>query len=170
MKLLIVVDMQRDFIDGALGTAEAVAIVPKVKAKMDAYRANGDDIFFTRDTHQANYLETTEGKHLPVVHCIQGTPGWEIPEALEDKSLTHIDKPNFGWQHWKEMGLEKYEGVELVGVCTDICVVSNALILKAQYPDLPLTVDASCCAAVTPATHEAALATMKMCQVQVIGE
>lgn len=170
MKLLIVVDMQNDFIDGALGTAEAAAIVGKVKAKMDAYRAAGDDIVFTRDTHGEDYLGTTEGKHLPVVHCVKGTWGWQIPAELEDESLPHIDKPNFGWLGWGNMGLEKYESAELVGLCTDICVVSNALILKAAYPDLPLCVDASCCAAVTPATHTAALATMKMCQVTVINE
>ncbi len=168
MKLLIVVDMQNDFIDGALGTPEAVAIVANVGAKMDAYRAAGDDIIFTRDTHQENYLDTAEGKNLPVVHCVQGTQGWQVRSELEDEKCLHIDKPNFGWPHWHTLGLEKYEEIELVGLCTDICVVSNALILKAQYPDLPLTVDAACCAAVTPATHEAALATMKMCQVKVI--
>ncbi len=167
MKLLIVVDMQNDFIDGALGTPEAAAIVANVKAKMDAYRAAGDDIIFTRDTHQENYLDTAEGKNLPVVHCVQGTQGWQVRAELEDEKCLHIDKPNFGWLHWHTLGLEKYEAVELVGLCTDICVVSNALILKAQYPDLPLSVDAACCAAVTPATHTAALATMKMCQVQV---
>lgn len=169
-KLLIVIDMQNDFIDGALGTAEAVAIVGNVKAKMDAYRAAGDDIIFTRDTHQPDYLETAEGRALPVVHCVEGSWGWQVREELEDKTLPHIDKPNFGWMGWKDLGLEKYESIELVGLCTDICVVSNALILKAAYPEMPLSVDASCCAAVTPATHTAALATMKMCQVNVINE
>lgn len=170
MKLLIVVDMQNDFIDGALGTEEAQAIVADVKARMDAYRAAGDDVIFTRDTHGPDYLNTTEGKHLPVEHCIAGSFGWQIRGELEDENLLHIDKPNFGWTGWKQLGLEKYEAVELVGLCTDICVVSNAMILKAQYPDLPLTVDARCCAGVTPATHRAALATMKMCQIQVINE
>ena len=170
MKLLIVVDMQNDFIDGALGTQEAQAIVGNVKAKLDAYRAAGDAVIFTRDTHQPDYLQTTEGKHLSVEHCIEGSFGWQVRAELEDETALHIDKPNFGWLGWKELGLEKYEAVELVGLCTDICVVSNALILKAAYPDLPLTVDALCCAGVTPATHSAALATMKMCQVEIINE
>lgn len=169
MKLLIVVDMQNDFIDGALGTAEAVAIVEKVKEKIAAYRSAGEDVIFTRDTHQANYLETAEGRHLPVVHCVAGTYGWQVADAVEQPDCLHIDKPNFGWPDWKRLGLEKYESIQLVGLCTDICVVSNALILKALYPETPICVDAGCCAGVTPATHEAALATMKMCQVEVTG-
>ncbi len=168
MKLLIVVDMQNDFIDCALGTPEAVAIVGNVKAKIEAYRASGDRILFTRDTHQANYLETSEGKKLPVVHCVEGTYGWQVADAVEDPSCLHIDKPNFGWTGWKDLDLGSYESIELVGLCTDICVVSNALILKAAYPDMPISVDASCCAGVTPGTHDAALATMKMCQIDVV--
>lgn len=164
-KTLIVVDMQKDFIDGALGTKEAVAIVENVRKKIAEYQANGDEIIFTRDTHQPNYLETNEGKHLPVEHCIEGTEGWQIGEGLEVEGAIYIDKPSFGFMNWKDYDLEE---VEIVGLCTDICVVSNALIIKATYPEIRVSVDASCCAGVTPESHEAALTTMKMCQVEVI--
>ncbi len=170
MKVLIVVDMQNDFIDGALGTPEAVAIVDNVKAKIAEYKANADAVIFTRDTHQENYLETSEGKNLPVVHCVEGTEGWQVREDVDDAACQHIDKPNFGWLGWKELDMDGVEEIELVGLCTDICVVSNALILKATYPEIPVIVDASCCAGVTVVTHKAALETMKMCQVKVIGE
>lgn len=170
MKLLIVVDMQNDFIDGALGTKEAVTIVGKVKKKIEVYRENADRIIFTRDTHQENYLETSEGKNLPVKHCIEGTYGWKISKELDDANYPHIDKPNFGWIGWKDVDMTEVSEIELVGLCTDICVVSNALILKAIYPEIPVMVDAQCCAGVTPQTHKAALETMRMCQVQVIGE
>lgn len=163
-KTLIVVDMQNDFIDMALGTKEAVAIVPYVKAKIEAYRAAGDEIIYTRDTHEENYLETPEGKKLPVPHCIRGTKGWEIADGLYVQGCRIIDKPNFGWPHWDR---ETLEHVELVGLCTDICVVSNALIIKATFPEAEVKVDERCCAGVTPQTHEAALATMKMCQIEV---
>jgi len=166
-KTLLVIDMQNDFIDGALGTKEAVAIVDNVKKKIEQYQANGDEIIFTRDTHQADYLQTNEGKHLPVEHCIQGTDGWQIPQDLQVENAIYIDKPSFGYMKWDEYDLEE---VEIVGLCTDICVVSNALIIKASYPEIKVTVDASCCAGVTPGSHEAALTTMKMCQVEVIGE
>lgn len=165
-KTLIVIDMQNDFIDMALGTKEAVAIVPKVKEKIGLYAENGCEIIFTRDTHQKNYLETPEGKKLPVEHCIEGTRGWEIADGLYVEGCKIIDKPNFGWPDWKN---EKLEDVEIVGLCTDICVVSNALIIKAGFPDAAVTVDASCCAGVTPESHEAALITMKMCQIDVIN-
>lgn len=164
-KTLIVVDMQNDFIDMALGTPEAVAIVPKVKEKILRYQASGDEIIYTRDTHGENYLDTPEGKKLPVEHCIKGTVGWQIADGLYVEGCKIIDKPNFGWPGWKEEVLEE---VELIGLCTDICVVSNALIIKAMFPDAAVKVDASCCAGVTPATHEAALATMKMCQIDVV--
>lgn len=166
-KTLIVVDMQNDFIDMALGTKEAVAIVPNVKAKIEAYLAAGDEIIYTRDTHAENYLETPEGKKLPVPHCIRGTKGWEIAEGLYAEGCRIIDKPNFGWPHWDRENLEQ---VELVGLCTDICVVSNALIIKAMFPDAEVSVDPRCCAGVTPQTHEAALATMKMCQIQILQD
>lgn len=166
-KTLIVIDMQKDFIDGSLGTKEAVAIVPNVKAKIAKYVEVGDEIIFTRDTHQENYLETNEGKHLPVEHCIKGTDGWKIANDLEVEDAIYIDKPSFGYMDWKDYDLQE---VEIVGLCTDICVVSNALIIKATYPEINVTVDASCCAGVTPESHSAALTTMKMCQVNVIGE
>ena len=165
-KTLIVIDMQKDFIDGALGTKEALAIVDKVKEKITKYQEQGDEIIFTRDTHQADYLNTSEGKYLPVKHCIEGTEGWEIWKGLEVSGAIYINKPTFGYLNWKDYHLEE---VELVGLCTDICVVSNALILKALYPEIKICVDASCCAGVTPESHEAALTTMRMCQVEVIG-
>lgn len=166
-KTLIVVDMQNDFIDMALGTKEAVAIVPAVKEKIDEYVNNGDEIIFTRDTHHEGYLDTPEGRKLPVPHCIKGTKGWEIADGLYVEGAKVIDKPNFGWPDWAD---ETLYDVELVGLCTDICVVSNALIIKAAHPDAVVKVDKSCCAGVTPETHEAALTTMKMCQIDIIGE
>ena len=164
-KTLIVVDMQNDFINMALGTKEAVAIVPAVKAKIEEYVKNGDEVIFTRDTHEENYLETNEGKHLPVPHCIRGTKGWEIADGLYVEGAKISDKPNFGWPNWEKENLEE---VELVGLCTDICVVSNALIIKATHPEINVKVDSKCCAGVTPESHEAALKTMGMCQVQVL--
>lgn len=164
MKTLIVIDMQKDFIDGALGTKEAIAIVPHVKKKIGEYARRHDEIIFTRDTHTENYMETNEGKHLPVPHCLKGTPGWEIYEGLYVPGAEIIDKPSFGWMGW---GGRQFDEIEIVGLCTDICVVSNALILKALYPETEITVDASCCAGVSPDTHQAALDTMRCCQIQV---
>ncbi len=166
-KTLIVVDMQNDFIDGSLGTKEAQQIVENVKKKIAAYEKEGAEIIFTRDTHQKDYLNSNEGKHLPVEHCIEGTCGWHIADGLKVSGAIYIDKPNFGYLNWKEYELEE---VELVGLCTDICVVSNALIIKATYPEIKVSVDASCCAGVTPESHKAALLTMKMCQVEITGE
>lgn len=173
-KILIVVDMQNDFIDGALGTKEAVGIVDGVAAKIAGFDGR---IFATVDTHHENYLETAEGKKLPVPHCISGTHGWLLHEkvlyALSDKDYKTVEKPTFGstalveelrWLREKEEIT-----VELVGLCTDICVVSNALLLKAYFPETVISVDASCCAGVTPETHKAALETMKMCQIDIIG-
>ncbi len=164
-KTLIVVDMQKDFIDGALGTKEALAIVDNVKAKIMAYQEAGNEIIFTRDTHQADYLNTNEGRYLPVEHCIEGTKGWMIWDGLEVSGAKIVNKPTFGYLNWKDYNFEE---VELVGLCTDICVVSNALIIKALYPEIKVTVDANCCAGVTVESHEAALLTMKMCQVEII--
>ena len=172
-RTLIVIDMQNDFIDGSLGTPEAQAIVPNVKAKIQEYADRGDEIIFTRDTHQKNYLETPEGRKLPVVHCVKGTKGWEINEkvakALGEAEI--LDKPTFGSRELAEKieKLAEKEELEvtLVGLCTDICVVSNALLIKAYLPEIPVKVVASCCAGVTPASHEAALATMQMCQVKI---
>ena len=169
-KLLIVVDMQNDFITGTLGSPQALRIVPLVKAKIGDYERNGWDVIFTRDTHQDNYLETQEGRYLPVAHCIEGTQGHNIADGLIGESREIFDKPNFG-----SLGLAKlvaargYDEAELCGLCTDICVVSNALILKAQLPETRIAVDARCCAGVTEESHNAALLTMKMCQVDVVS-
>ena len=165
MRTLIVIDMQNDFIDGSLGTKEAQAIVANAAAKIKEYHDRGDEIIFTRDTHGEDYLDTPEGKKLPVIHCIKGTSGWEIANGLYIDGSQCIDKPSFGWTHWDEY---HFEEIELIGLCTDICVVSNALILKAQFPNAKISVDASCCAGVTPQSHEAALLTMKMCQIDIL--
>ena len=164
-KTLIVVDMQNDFIHMALGTPEAVRIVPKVREKIRRCLEEGWEIIYTRDTHGEDYLRTPEGRKLPVPHCIRGTEGWQIAEGLYVEGCKIIDKPDFGWPHWQE---EDLQVVELIGLCTDICVVSNALIIKATFPEAVVSVDASCCAGVTPATHEAALTTMAMCQIDII--
>ena len=170
MNYLIVVDMQNDFIDGALGSAEAVAILPHVKAKIENF--NGQ-ILFTRDTHEENYLTTQEGRNLPVEHCIKGTDGWQIHPELELLRKTEaIDKPTFGsiaLVHLLQRAQE-LESVELIGLCTDICVISNAMLIKAAFPELPGTVDAKCCAGVTPESHKNALDAMKMCQIKVVNE
>ncbi len=166
MKTLVVVDMQKDFIDGSLGTKEAVAIVQNVAKKIRKYRKNGDQIIFTRDTHHENYLDTQEGKKLPVVHCIEGTEGWQISDKLEVKpDDIVINKVTFG--HVWDKEIIKGEEIELIGLCTDICVISNALGLKAVLPETPIKVDASCCAGVTPKSHLNALEAMKMCQIEV---
>ena len=173
-KILIVVDVQNDFVDGSLGSKQAEAIIPKVKDRIDVYRKRGDIIIFTRDTHEKNYLETQEGQNLPVEHCITGTDGWNIYGGL-DKECTgclYIDKPSFGWPNWGEtLGqiAKDADEIELCGLCTDICVVSNALIIKAFFTVIKVTVDAECCAGVTEESHKAALLTMKMCQVNVIN-
>nr|WP_300659777.1 isochorismatase family cysteine hydrolase [uncultured Acetatifactor sp.] len=173
-KVLIVVDMQKDFVDGSLGTAEAVAIVDKVASRIAAFDGR---IFATLDTHQADYLETAEGKKLPVPHCIKDTGGWLLNEkvmyALSEKNYRTIEKGTFGSTKLVEeiakLAADGEVAVELIGLCTDICVVSNALLLKAHFPEMGIAVDASCCAGVTPKTHEAALETMKMCQIDIIG-
>lgn len=170
MKVLAVIDMQNDFIDGALGTKEAVQITGYVKEKIDRYLSEGATVVYTRDTHAENYMETQEGKNLPVLHCVKGTFGWEIAEGIFAEDCHVINKPSFGSMELAEYvaGLEHVESIELVGLCTDICVISNAMILKARFPETPIIVDASCCAGVTPESHENALAAMKMCQIQII--
>ncbi|MCI6239669.1 MAG: cysteine hydrolase [Clostridium sp.] len=173
--ILIVVDMQKDFVTGALASAEAQAILPKVKEKIEVYDRAGKEIIFTRDTHGEDYMQTNEGKHLPVPHCIKGTDGWQICAELTDGITSEyktVDKPTFGFLGWKDvLASETADGsdldIEMVGVCTDICVVSNALILKALYPEATVRVDAGCCAGVTPEAHAAALVTMRACQVDV---
>ena len=169
MKILVVVDMQNDFIDGALGTPEAQAIVGNVRRKIEQYRQEGGKVLFTRDTHTAEYLQTQEGKNLPVPHCIKGTPGWEISSALDAGGCEIVDKPSFGSLTLAELIHTKKNvtSVELVGLCTDICVISNAMILKARLPEVEILVDSSCCAGVTPASHANALEAMKMCQITV---
>ena len=171
MKALIVIDMQNDFVDGSLGTKEAVAIVPAVAEKIRARRADGWQVVFTRDTHDEGYMESNEGKHLPVVHCVEDTPGWEIRGGLDTAGALVVNKPSFGFTGWTDVFEEflggDVEEIELVGLCTDICVVSNALILKALYPEIRISVDSACCAGVTPESHEAALTTMKMCQIEI---
>ena len=164
-KTLIVIDMQNDFIDMALGTKEAVAIVDNVKSKVSEYAKAGYEIIYTRDTHPENYLETSEGKRLPVPHCIKGTKGWEIADGIYVDGSKIIDKPTFGWTGWAE---ESLEDVLIVGLCTDICVVSNALIIKAAFPDACIKVDKKCCAGVSVESHNAALLTMQMCQIDII--
>lgn len=172
-KILIVVDMQKDFVDGALGSAEAVGIVGNVVNKI---RNFGGDIIVTYDTHPETYMQTQEGKNLPVPHCIKGTDGWklndEVQAALENKDYKIIEKPTFGSVELPEYIRSNYETdeieIELIGLCTDICVVSNALLLKANFLEVKVSVDSACCAGVTPKSHDAALLTMKMCQVNVI--
>lgn len=170
MKVLVVVDMQNDFIDGALGTKEAVAIVENVKNKLEEYKSRGDCVIFTRDTHFENYMDTQEGSKLPVPHCIKGTHGWEITDKLCSCDCKIIDKPTFGSTELGEYikALDSVDSVELVGLCTDICVISNALLIKANMPEIPVSVDSACCAGVTPESHNNALGAMKMCQIDVI--
>ncbi len=167
-KLLAVIDMQNDFVSGSLGTAEAEAIVPAVLAKVKAASAAGDELVFTRDTHQENYLETKEGHYLPIVHCVEGTKGWELIDELKPYAEEVINKPTFGSTELvKFVEKGEYDEVELIGLCTDICVVSNALLLKANSPEKTYRVDPDCCAGVTPESHQAALTTMKMCQIEI---
>lgn len=173
-KILVVVDMQNDFIDGSLGTKEAEAIVDNVVAKIKEYPR--DCVYATRDTHQEDYLQTQEGASLPVVHCIEGTHGWEINDKVKEAlgGAVVMNKPTFGSMELADMMVMEFLGheaseceVELVGLCTDICVVSNAMILKARLPEVKISVDAACCAGVTPESHDAALKTMQMCQIAV---
>ncbi len=170
--ILVVVDMQKDFVDGALGSKEAVAIVPAVAKKI---REFDGDIFVTYDTHSENYMETAEGKKLPVPHCIKGTDGWElnadVKDALAGKKYTPVEKKTFGSVDLPGLIRETVGGeefaVEAIGLCTDICVVSNVLILKANFPEVMISVDSACCAGVTPEKHEAALETMRSCHIDV---
>lgn len=169
MDYLIVVDMQRDFVDGALGTPEAVSILPRVKSLINEF--NGE-IIYTRDTHEENYLETREGRILPVKHCVRDSEGWQILPELYKVGSKIFDKPTFGSLELvdylaSENEREPIGSVTLIGVCTDICVVSNAMLIKARFPEIEVLVDSQACAGVTPDTHAAALTTMKMCQITV---
>lgn len=171
-KILIVVDMQNDFINGALGTDEAVSILPKVIEKVKDYDG---EILFTRDTHKTDYLQTQEGKNLPIEHCIEETYGWQIQEDLKntiEDSKQVFNKDTFGSKDLinrliEENEIEKITEIELVGLCTDICVISNALSIKTFLPEVKISVDSSCCAGVTTESHNTALEAMKACQIEV---
>ena len=170
-KALLVIDMQNDFITGALGTAEAVKIVPAVDAEICSRIAEGYDVAFTRDTHSEDYLDTQEGRFLPVVHCVRGTKGWQICDEISvlTKGWKIFDKPSFGSLELAgHVAQNNYQEVELIGLCTDICVISNAMCIKAAAPETLIQVKATCCAGVTPQSHNNALEAMKMCQVQII--
>ena len=170
-KILVVIDMQNDFVDGSLGTAEAEAIVENVKQKIRTYAP--EDVFATMDTHGEDYMNTQEGENLPVMHCIKGTEGWEIRSDIAAlmPGARIYEKPTFGSTRLAadlaDIAREEEIRIELIGLCTDICVVSNALLLKAMMPEVEISVDASCCAGVTPEKHLAALETMRSCQIQV---
>lgn len=183
-KFLVVVDMQHDFIDGSLGSEDAEnRVLPNVIEKIKKNRENGDYLIFTRDTHYENYLETFEGKHLPVEHCIEGTKGWEIHTDIQKLPVSYcpiVDKPTFGSLNVNEINtidlrteIESYLDkdkefeIELCGLCTDICVISNALILRAIYPNVKITVDSNACGGTSKEAHEAALMVMKSCQIEI---
>ncbi|MBQ7737377.1 MAG: cysteine hydrolase [Oscillospiraceae bacterium] len=178
MNVLIVVDMQKDFVDGALGTAEAVEIIPAVVEKIRLYAQRGDVIIATRDTHGEDYLSTQEGRNLPVTHCVLGTPGWQLDAAVAaalPENAILLNKPTFGsadlpevLRPFVEEAGEENVHVEIIGLCTDICVVSNALLIKAFYREMPVSLDSACCAGVTPEKHAAALETMRSCQIAVL--
>ena len=169
--ILVVVDMQNDFIDGALGTKEAVSIVPLVKDKITNFTGK---VLFTRDTHQDNYLSTQEGRNLPVSHCIKETEGWQIRHELDELRQTEaIDKPSFGSVELGQLlvdenAKEPINSITFVGLCTDICVISNAMLTKAFLPEVQIIIDSKCCAGVTPESHETALSAMKACQIKVV--
>ena len=173
MNYLIVVDMQNDFIDGALGTSEAVEIVPAVAEKIRTFPGR---VIFTRDTHPEDYLKTQEGRNLPVTHCVAGTPGWALAPQMaavrDENTMPVFDKPTFGSvelaEHLRaENEREPIDSIELCGLCTDICVISNALMIKAFLPEVPVCVEGGLCAGVTPESHQNALAAMKMCQIEI---
>jgi len=174
-KILVAVDLQNDFIDGALGTKEAEAIIPAAAARIREMREAGADIFATLDTHGTDYAQTQEGKRLPVPHCIKGTEGWQLNPEIRDAlgACTLVEKPTFGSTRLLEMireriGQDGQATIELLGLCTDICVVSNALLLKAAFPETTVQVNAACCAGVTPEKHKAALETMASCQIDIL--
>lgn len=170
-RLLVVIDMQKDFVNGTLGSKEAQAIVPHVIDKIKAYEAAGQEVVYTLDTHFQDYMDTMEGKKLPVIHCVKGTPGWELTEELKHFQGKRFEKGTFGSRELADYVVSgAYDSVELIGLCTDICVISNALLIKAGVPDTPIQVDALCCAGVTPESHENALKAMKMCHIDIVNE
>lgn len=160
--------MQNDFIDGSLGTKEAAAIVPAVRERIESSLAGGAELAFTLDTHQADYLSTQEGRKLPVEHCIKGSAGWEIADQLKQFEGLRFEKPSFGSMELASfVRAQGFEEIELVGLCTDICVISNALLIKAMLPEARIKVDSACCAGVTPESHQNALEAMRMCQIDI---
>lgn len=175
-RILIVIDMQNDFVSGVLGSEEAKAIVPNVKQKINEYIERGDTVIFTRDTHEdTSYLSSPEGKKLPIKHCIKGTCGWQICLETIPGVYEVIDKKTFGYSDWelyldRELLTISKTNIELCGLDTDICVITNALIIKTLYPNAEIIVDANCCAGSTPEKHKAALEVMRSCQINVIGE
>lgn len=174
MKVLVVVDMQNDFIDGALGTPEAQAIVPKVVEKVKEYKKNGDQVIYTADTHfEDTYAESMEGKKLPVPHCMYLTKGWLIHDDVRMGSQNIVQKYTFGAKSLPNYIHSNYihhgvTEIEVVGLCTDICVISNVMILKAHFPEIKITVDSSCCAGTSPESHQRALDAMKMCHIDIV--
>ena len=174
-KLLVVVDCQKDFIDGALGFEGADKIIPGIIARIGEYKASGDEVVYTLDTHTEDYMNTQEGRNLPVPHCIKGTPGWQLNEsvaaALDKKGYTPVEKVTFGAAQLPGLVMQACAGepcdIELIGLCTDICVVSNALLLKTIFCETPISVDSACCAGVTPEKHQAALETMRSCHIEI---
>lgn len=167
--LLVVVDMQNDFISGTLGTSEAQAIVPRVKARVEQQLAEGQEVVFTQDTHYENYMDTLEGKKLPVMHCQKGTEGWKLEDSLAAFPGKRFEKTAFGSVELaRYVQTEEFDRIELLGLCTDICVIANALLMKTVLPGTPIFVRADCCAGVTPESHENALKAMQMCQVEII--
>ena len=169
MKVLVVVDMQNDFIDGSLGTKEAIQIVPNVINKIKMFEKNQDTIIYTKDTHYEDYLTTKEGIKLPVKHCIKGTNGWEIPTEIYIEGKLVFEKETFGSSNLiKYLKTIDFDELHFVGLCTDICVISNVLLAKAYFPNKLIVVDSSCCAGVSVKSHQEALNTMKMCQIDVI--
>lgn len=180
MDVLVVVDMQKDFVNGALGTPEAQAIVPAVVQCIEAAKMAGDPIIVTLDTHGPDYLQKQEGKHLPVEHCMEGTPGWQLDDAVaaaladaDPDRLVTLQKPTFGAVQLPQtlqtlMDLYGVPGrIMFVGLCTGICVISNVLLTKAAFPEVPITVNAAACACVTPASHRTALEAMRLCQIEI---
>jgi len=169
-KALLIIDMQKDFITGSLGTKEAQAIVKNVLGRAEKAKKEKIDIIFTKDTHYDNYLETQEGKKLPIKHCIEGTSGWELCDELKEyeTSKNLYKKNTFGCVELAQDIKDKYDEVELIGLCTDICVISNAMLIKAFNPEITVKVIQDCCAGVTPDSHKNALEAMKMCQIDIV--
>ena len=172
MKALIVVDMQNDFVDGVIGSKEAVAIIDRAVEVIENFDGK---VFYTLDTHGEDYLQTEEGRHLPVVHCVRESKGWElnpqIQKALEKRHAKGIEKPTFGSEKLMTLiqkEISDIESITLIGICTDICVISNAMLAKAHFVNVPVSVVASACAGVTPASHDNALSAMKMCHIEVV--